>query len=175
MLTAVYILGAIIAIFLVVVALQPSDFRISRSITIAAQSAAIFPHVNNPQKFNAWNPWGKIDPNAKTTFEGTAEGAGSTMRWEGNHEVGKGSMTNVESRANELIQFKMEFLKPMQATNTAEFTFKPEANGTVVTWSMYGKNSFLGKAINLIMNCDKMVGGQFEKGLKDLKQIVEAK
>ena len=163
----------IIIVFLVVVAMQPNDFRITRSIVIISPASDIFPHVNNPLKFNEWNPWAKIDPAAKNSFEGSTEGVGSIMRWEGNNQVGSGSMTNMESRPNEFIQFKMEFLKPMQATNIAEFTFQPEGSSTLVTWSMYGKNSFMGKAINLIMNCDKMVGGQFEKGLANLKAIVE--
>jgi hypothetical protein len=83
-------------------------------------------------------------------------------------------MTITESRPNELVQFKLDFLKPFKATNTAEFTFKPEGNQTTVTWSMYGKNSFIGKAVGLFINCDKMVGGQFEQGLAQMKSVAEA-
>ena len=96
------------------------------------------------------------------------------MRWVGNNKVGQGSMTITESRPDDFIRFKLEFLKPFAATNTAEFTFNYENDQTTVTWTMYGKNNFMGKAIGLVMNCEKMVGGQFEKGLATLKSVVEA-
>jgi len=170
-----YIFGAIIAIFIAIVATRPDDFRITRSLEIKAPASSLFSQVNNLHNFNEWNPWAKIGPNSKVIFEGASEGVGAIMRWEGNNEVGSGNMTIMESRPNEFVQFKMEFLKPMQATNTAEFTFKQEGNETIVTWSMYGKNNFMGKAVSLFMNCDKMVGDQFEKGLSNLKSIVETK
>jgi hypothetical protein len=167
------ILGLIIVLFVVWVAMQPAEFKISRSLTISARPEVLFSQVNNLHHFNEWNPWAKIDPNSVATFEGADEGVGAIMRWNGNQDVGQGSMSLVESRPHEYIQFKMEFLKPFQATNIAEFSFKEEGEQTIVTWSMSGKNNFVGKAMNMIMNCDKMVGGQFEKGLSNLKAIVE--
>jgi hypothetical protein len=95
------------------------------------------------------------------------------MRWVGNNKVGQGNMTIMESRPDEFISFKLEFLKPFKATNTSEFTFTSENDKTTVTWSMYGKNNFMGKTIGLIMSCEKMVGSQFEKGLAALKSVVE--
>ena len=83
-------------------------------------------------------------------------------------------MTITDSHPSDLIRIKLEFMKPFAATNTAEFTFKPEGDQTVVTWSMAGKNNFMTKAIGLFMNCDNMIGGQFEKGLADLKSVAEA-
>ncbi len=82
-------------------------------------------------------------------------------------------MTIAESRPNELIRINLEFLKPFKASNTAEFTFKPEGNQTVVTWSMSGKNNFMSKAVGLFMDCEKMVGGQFEQGLATMKSVAE--
>ncbi|WP_411727271.1 SRPBCC family protein [Methyloglobulus sp.] len=153
---------------------QPDDFRITRTGTISAPASAIFPHVNKLQNWDAWSPWAKLDPNAKNSFEGSAEGVGAKMSWVGNNKVGVGSMTITESHPDDFIQFKLEFQKPMQATNIAEFTFTPEGNQTTVTWSMTGTNNFMAKVMGLIMNCDKMVGGQFEKGLAALKTVVEA-
>ena len=82
-------------------------------------------------------------------------------------------MTITESRPNSLVQLRLDFQKPMKATNIAEFTFKPQGKQTLVTWSMSGHNNFIGKAMGLIINCDKMIGGQFEKGLASMKSIVE--
>ncbi|MEA3208697.1 MAG: hypothetical protein QOE70_1754 [Chthoniobacter sp.] len=167
-------LAAIIVIFLIVVAFQPADFRISRSAIVAAPPAAVFEQVNDFHKWNAWSPWAKLDPNAKNTFEGPPAGVGAGFAWAGNNEVGEGRMTITESEPNELVLMKLEFIKPFAATNITEFTFKPEGNQTAVTWSMSGHNNFIGKAMSLIMNCDKMVGGQFEQGFANLKAIVES-
>jgi uncharacterized protein YndB with AHSA1/START domain len=170
----ILILAAIaVIIFFIVAAMQPSDFRVTRTTTISAPASAVFAQVNDLQKWDAWSPWAKLDPEAKNSFEGPTSGTGAIMRWSGNNKVGQGSMTIVESRPDDFIRFKLEFLKPFVATNTAEFTFNAENDQTTVTWTMYGKNSFMSKVIGLIMSCEKMVGGQFEKGLATLKSVVE--
>jgi len=167
-------LAAIIVVFVAVVAMQPSEFRIVRTATMSAQAPAVFAQVNDFHNWEAWSPWAKLDPAAKNSFEGPSAGTGAIFRWAGNKEVGEGSMTITESRPNELIRFNLEFLKPMAGTSTAEFTFKPDGDQTAVTWGMAGKNNFISKAICLFMNMDKMVGGKFEEGLAAMKSIVEA-
>jgi len=167
-------LAAIVVVFIAVVAMQPSDFRVARTATISAPAPAVFAQVNDFHNWEEWSPWAKLDPAAKNSFEGPSAGSGAIFRWAGNKEVGEGSMTITESRPSDLIRIKLEFLKPFQATNTAEFTFKPEGNQTAVTWSMAGKNNFISKAICLFMNMDKMVGGKFEEGLAHMKSVVEA-
>ena len=167
-------LAVIIVVLVVIVALQPSDFRVTRSTTISAPPPAVFTQVNDFHKWQAWNPWGKIDPAMKQTYEGAPAGTGAIYTWSGNNEVGEGRMTITDSRPNELIRVKLEFFKPFTATNTADFTFKPEGNQTVVSWSMFGDKNFMAKAIHLVMNMDKMIGGQFEKGLASMKSIVES-
>jgi len=161
----------IAVIFAIVVAMQPAEFRITRSASIPASPAAVFAQVNDLHLWTAWSPWEKMDPALKRTYEGAAAGTGASYGWSGNNQVGEGRMTITESRPNDLIRMKLEFLKPFKATNTTEFTFKPEGNQTVVTWSMSGRNNFMCKAVGLFMNCDKMVGGQFEQGLANLKKI----
>lgn len=167
-------LTAIMVILLVVVAMQPTDFRISRSAIIAAPPDVVFARFNDFQKWNAWSPWAKMDPNAKNTFEGPPAGVGAGFAWAGNNEVGEGRMTITESKPHELIRIKLEFTKPFAATNTTEFTFKPEGKQTAVTWSMSGKNNFMAKAFGLFVNCDKMVGGQFEQGFANLNAIIDS-
>ena len=167
------VLAVIILVFVAVVWTRPDEFRVERSITISAQPEAVFPHVNNLHNWKAWSPWAKLDPNAKETFQGPAEGKDAHFAWAGNHEVGEGSMTVTESRPNESIRFRLDFVKPFRGTNTAEFMFRSEGEKTLVIWSMFGKSNFIAKAVGLFMNCDKMVGGQFEKGLADLKTVTE--
>ena len=167
-------LAVIIVVLAVIVALQPSEFRVERSATMAAPAPTVFAQVNDFHKWEAWNPWGKIDPAMKQTYEGAPAGTGAVYTWTGNKEVGEGRMTIIETRPSELIRIKMEFFKPFAGTSTAEFTFKPEGNQTVVTWSMAGENNFMAKAVHLVMNMDKMIGDQFEKGLASMKSVVEA-
>jgi len=165
---------AIVAVFLLIAAMQPADFRVERSATIAAPSGVVFPHVNELPRWEAWSPWAKMDPNAKMTYSGPASGVGASYAWAGNNQVGEGRMTIFENRPNEMIRIKLEFLKPFKATNTAEFTFKPEGEQTIVTWGMSGRKNFVMKAMVLIMGCDKMIGSQFEKGLADLGKVATA-
>ena len=140
---------------------------------MSAQPPAVFSQVNDFHNWEAWSPWAKRDPAAKNSFEGAPAGKGAIFRWAGNKEVGEGNMTISESRPSDLIRINLEFLKPFPNSSVTEFTFKPEGNQTVVTWSMTGKCNFMAKAFHLFMNMDKMVGGDFEKGLAAMKSVVE--
>jgi uncharacterized protein YndB with AHSA1/START domain len=167
------VLVVLVAILAGIISTRPSEFHVTRSRAISAPASAVFAQVNDLHKWKAWSPWARLDPNATETHEGPAAGVGSIMRWSGNMKVGAGSMTIVDSRPNDLIRFRLDFLKPMAATNTAEFSFQPQGNQTLVTWTMSGNNNFIGKAVGLVMNCDKMIGGQFEQGLSQLAAVVE--
>jgi hypothetical protein len=167
------VLAVVAVVFLIVVAMQPAQYRVARSATIAAPAQAVFAQVNDFHKWEAWNPWGKIDPAMKHSYEGAPAGTGAIYTWVGNKDVGEGRMTIIESRPSDLIRIKMEFFKPFAGNSIAEFTFKPESNQTVVTWGMTGEKNFMAKAIHLFMNMDKMIGGQFEKGLAQIKSLVE--
>ena len=167
-------LAVVIVVFVIIVATRPSEYSVTRSLAIAAPPEAIFPHVNEPRKWEAWNPWGKLDPTMKQTYEGAPAGVGAVYTWAGNREVGEGRMTIIESRPNDLIRVRLEFLKPFAGTSIATFTFKPEGAGTLVTWSMAGENNFMAKAVHLVMDMDKMIGGNFEKGLAQMKTVAEA-
>ena len=166
--------AAIVVVVLIVVAMQPSDFRIERSATMRAPAPAAFAQVNDFQNWQAWSPWEKVDPALKRQYEGPKAGTGAVYAWQGNKDVGEGRMTIMESRPAELVRIKLEFFKPFAATNTAEFSFKPAgADTTAVTWSMAGQNTFLSKAISLFIDMDRMVGGMFDQGLTQMKAIVE--
>lgn len=167
-------LAAIVAGLAVVVALQPSDFRISRTATIAAPASVVFAQVNDFHNWAAWSPWAKLDPAMKQTYEGAPAGTGAIYTWVGNREVGEGRMTIVESRPSDLIRVKLDFVKPFAGTSVAQFTFRPEGGRTTVTWTMTGEKNFVAKAIHLVMSMDRMVGGQFEKGLAAMKTVAEA-
>ena len=166
--------AVIVALFVVFVATRPAEFRVTRTGRMNAPVDVVFENVNSLRKWEAWSPWAKMDPNCKNAFSGPESGPGSSMAWSGNKKVGEGRMTIMDTRPGEVIHIKLEFLKPFKATNTAEFTFKREGAQTQVVWSMFGKNNFMGKAFSLIFNCDKMVGGDFEKGLANLDSASQA-
>jgi len=165
---------SVVAVFAVVVALQPSEYRISRSTTVAAPAPVVFAQANDFHNWEAWSPWAKLDPAAKTTFEGPASGEGAVFAWSGNDKVGEGRMTLVESRPAELVRIRVDFVKPFAGTSTSEFAFKPGGNRTVVTWTVSGHQNFLEKAMCLFVSMDKMLGGEFEKGLAQMKSVAEA-
>lgn len=171
---ALIALAAVVIMFVAIVAMQPSDFRVARTAVIAAPAPAVFAQVNDYRNWKAWSPYEKLDPAMKKTYEGAAAGTGAIYTWVGNSQAGEGRATITESRPSELIRINLEFLKPFAATNTAEFTFKLAGERTAVTWSLTGTRNFMFKAVGLFMNMDKMVGGQFEEGLAQLKSVAEA-
>lgn len=172
-LIVVAIVAAALAALAAYVASRPAEFRVTRSASFAAPPAAVFAHVNELQKWQAWSPWAKKDPQMKQSYAGPAAGVGAIVSWQGNKDVGEGRMTIVESRAGERIGIKLEFFKPFAATNSAEFAFRPEGGRTTVTWSMQGSNNFVGKALGLFVDFDRMIGADFEAGLANLRAVVE--
>jgi len=173
-----YVVLAIVVVILVllaVVAMQSSDFRVERKATIPAPPAEVFAEVRDLHKWQAWSPWERVDPSMQRTYSGPAAGSGASYAWVGNRNVGEGRMTITECRPNDLIRIKLEFFKPFKATNTAEFAFQSQGDHqTAVTWSMFGPKNLFAKALHLCISMDKMIGGQFDQGLANLKTVVES-
>jgi hypothetical protein len=172
MMTALGWVALLAVLALVILILrQPNEFRVSRSITISAAPEIIFDYVNTSKKWELWSPWQRMEPDAKMTYSGPDAGVGAVTRWAG-QKTGEGTSTIIESRPFSYVAFRMDFLKPFKATNTADFTLSPSGSDTVVTWSMYGPNNFMGKAMGLIIDCNKMLGDQFSNGLENLRAVV---
>ncbi|HTL68047.1 MAG TPA: SRPBCC family protein [Lacunisphaera sp.] len=172
--TILLLIAGLLALLAIVAALQPSTFAIKRQALIHAPAAALFAQVNELENWRNWSPWEEVDPALKRTYSGPRGGVGATYSWEGNNKVGTGRMTITDIRPDEAIWIKLEFFKPMAGLCTAQFTFRPDAAGTEVTWTMTGRNNFLAKLFCLIISSEKMIGGQFEKGLAKLKALLEA-
>jgi hypothetical protein len=157
----------------VVIATRPGEFKVQRTTSISAPAEVVFGYINDFHNWAKWSPWEKRDPNMKKTFEGPPSGAGSIYSWAGNDKVGEGRMTLTDSKPNERVLIKLEFIKPFAATNLTEVALSAAGGTTNVTWTMSGTSNFVGKAFSLVMNMDKMVGGDFEQGLAQLKQLSE--
>jgi len=168
-------LVVVAAAFVIVVATRPAEFHIERSIAVLAPPADAFAQVNDFHAWAAWSPWDKLDPKMERTHSGPPAGPGATYAWKSESgKVGQGRMTIEKSEAPTRVVVTLEFIKPFAATNTVTFSFDAAADGTKVTWAMDGRNGFMGKAFALLMNMDKTVGGDFERGLAALKVAAEA-
>jgi polyketide cyclase/dehydrase/lipid transport protein len=156
------------------IASRPAAFTVQRSVTMKAAPEYIFPFVNSFYRWADWSPWNDLDPGMKRTYEGPVLGVGSVYAWAGNEKVGEGRMTLEESRKDELVRVKLEFIKPFPATHTTTLTIEPVPEGAVVTWTLEGQRGFMGKAASLFMDMDARMGKDFEAGLARLRMLSEA-
>ena len=178
MLKTVAIIGAIavvvIAGVLIYAATKPDSFRVQRTVLINVQPDKVFPLIADLKAWPTWSPYEKKDPAMKRTFGAVTAGKGATYAWEGNKDVGQGSMEIVESGPRKVL-IKLDFLKPFEARNMGEFLMDPKGDGTSVTWAIYGPSPYISKVIGTFMDMDDMIGRDFEKGLADLKAAAEKK
>jgi len=166
-------LVVVIALVLIYAATRPDTFRVERSAVMNAAPEKVFAQINDLHNWAAWSAWEKKDANMKKTFSGAASGKGAIYGWEGNNNVGKGSMTITESLPATKVQIKLDFIAPFEGHNMADIVLQPEGNGTRVVWSMYGTMAFIPKVMGLFFSMDKMIGKDFEDSLASLKQVVE--
>lgn len=171
---ALAIVIALIVVVLLIAQSKPETFRLERSATIAAPPTVVYPLIDDFHHWGEWSPWERLDPNLKRTFSGAPNGKGAIYEWEGTPKVGSGRMEILRADAPELVKIQLDFLKPFEAHNTAEFTLRPDGNGTRVTWAMYGPNPLMMRLMKLFMNMEGMIGKDFEAGLANMKAAAEA-
>lgn len=164
--------AVLMAAILVFAASRPDTFSVERSTTIKAAPEKIFPLINDFHQWDSWTPYNK-DREMKKTYSGAASGVGAVSAWDGNREVGKGSITITESTPPTKIIMDLQMVKPFNCRNHVEFTLTPTGDGTTVRWAMSGPSTFVSKLMGLFFNMDKMVGGDFELGLAGLKKTAE--
>lgn len=163
----------IVALILGYAAILPKDYVVTREITINASADKVFPHLNNRVLADKWGPWTEVDPNAKMVGTGPEEGVGAKTSWDSSGQLGTGSATIVDSTLNEKVGIQLEYTKPMNMKQYSEYLVRTDGANSVVTWRVSGENSYMGRVMCIFMDMDKMVGGMFEKGLANLKRIVE--
>ena len=171
------ILGFVILLAVGIVAyaaMQPPQYQLSREMLINATPEVLFPYINNSKKANDWMPWKDSDPQMKMEFSGPDEGVGSTSSWDSQGQMGTGKAEVVESIPNKSVKTKLTYTRPMSMSQLAEISLTPVDSGTKVRWEVRGENALLCRVVCLFMDMDKMIGGEFEKGLSKLKVQVEA-
>jgi uncharacterized protein YndB with AHSA1/START domain len=173
MLEIIGIVIAVLAILVIYAATKPDTFHFERTVSVKAAPDKLFPLINDFQQWSAWSPYEKLDPAMKKRFSGAAAGAGSVYEWDGNSKAGAGRVTITDTTPPNKLAIKLEMFKPFAATNDVAFTLQPKGEATDVTWAMDGRNTLLSKVMSLFFSMDKMVGGQFEEGLGNLKALAE--
>ena len=167
------VLAIVIAIVLILAATKPNTFSVRRATTVKAPPERIFPLINDFHQWVAWSPYEHKDPALKRTYSGLESGKGAVYAWDGNNNVGSGRMEILESAVPSKIVIQLDFFKPFEGHNTAEFTMLPQGDATNLTWVMRGPAPFMSKVMQVFMNLDKMIGKDFEAGLVNLKTITE--
>lgn len=171
-----YVLVILLLLVLVLVifaATKPNEFRIRRSISIHAPAERIYALIDDFCQWPKWSPWEALDPNLKRTMSGAESGVGAVYEWEGNKKAGAGRMEIVQAVPPSRVDIKINFLKPFRAENKVVFTLIPAGDGTNVIWEMSGVNNLGFKIMGILMNMDKLVGRDFEKGLSSMKVEAE--
>jgi len=167
------VVAVLVAGVLAFAATRPDSFRIERSASIKAPPDKVFAQINDFRRWTAWSPWEKLDPRLKRSYSGAESGKGAAYAWEGDRNVGAGRMEVMESAAPSKIVIKLDFIKPFEGHNTAEFTLLPDSGGTRVTWAMFGPSPYLSKVMGMFFSMDSMIGGYFEQGLANLRSATE--
>ena len=164
---------AAVAALLIFAATRPDTFRVERTARIDAPAEKIFPLIDDFHRWGAWSPYEKLDPDMQRSFGGSASGKGATYAWESKGKAGAGRMEITESAPSSKIAIDLDFTRPMEGHNVAEFTLRPQGNATQVTWSMHGPSPYVAKLMGIFFNMDQMIGKDFETGLANLKTATE--
>ncbi|KAB2888892.1 MAG: SRPBCC family protein [Burkholderiaceae bacterium] len=165
--------GLALAALAIYAATRPDQFRIERSLRIVAPPERVFPLINDLHGFNTWNPFARKDPNLQGNYSGPANGPGARYAWQGNKNVGRGSMEILNATAPSQVAMRLDFIEPFEAHNLVDFTLVPEGGATTVTWAMHGPAPFVSKLMGIFLPMERMVGPDFEAGLATLKALAE--
>lgn len=155
------------------------EFEVVRRVRVAAEPARVRALVEDLAAWQRWSPWEGLDPDLRRTYGGPAAGVGATYAWAGNRKAGEGSIEVIGSTPEE-VTMTLTFLKPFKAENRVVFELRPDvdvATGAPVTdvaWRMSGRSTGLAGLVGRLVPMDRLVGGDFERGLARLRAAAEA-
>jgi hypothetical protein len=165
--------GIVIAALLVLAATRPDTFHVERSVRIRASAESVFAFIEDFRQWSAWSPYEKLDPAMRKSYSGAPSGRGAVYQWAGNQKAGEGRMEITSAIAPHSVAIKLDFVKPFEGHNTAEFTIAPDGDSILVTWAVYGPQAYMIKVMSLFCSMDKLLGKEFEAGLGNLKSVAE--
>ena len=166
------ILVVLVVAIVAFAATKPDDFHVQRTATINAPPDKIVALIHDFREWSAWSPFEKLDSEMVRTYSGANSGEGAVYEWEGNSQAGAGRMEIIESSPSK-VEIALDFNRPFETHNIAEFTLQPSGASTDVTWAMHGPNLFIGKVMSVFISMDNMVGPEFETGMQNLKALAE--
>lgn len=168
------VIAVAVAGLLVYAATRPDTFRVERTTLVQAPPERIYPLIADFRRWTQWSPYEKLDPALKRTYSGAESGLGAIYAWDGNKDIGAGRMEIDEVTPPTKIRIKLDFFRPFESRNIAEFTMTPEGDATRLGWAMHGPANYLSKLMGTLFDMDAMVGKDFETGLATLKSLAEA-
>lgn len=154
-------------------ATKPDTYHVERKQAMKASPEKIIDTIADLKSWTAWSPCEKLDPNIKRTYSGPASGKGAIYAWEGNNDVGKGSMEITDVKPGSRLDLDYRILEPFDSDCKVTFTATAKDGQTEVVWSMDGPADFMTKVVSVFVSMDKMLGANFAQGLANLKAVVE--
>ena len=164
---------AVLVVILLMAAMKPNSFTLSRSIAITAPPGKIAALITEFHQWQSWSAWERLDPDMRRTFSGATSGKGALYAWKGNKDVGSGRMEIIDAASSARVLVKLDFIEPFATSNVTEFILIPAGSGTSVTWTMSGPMPFVSKLMTVFVSMDKIIGKDFDKGLAQLKAVAE--
>lgn len=165
----------VIPIGLIVISLfLPSRYRVERSLVMQAKAEAVYAQVSVLKKWPDWTAWTVAKyPDMKCSFAGPESGVGASYSWEGKSS-GVGSLKVTRADAGKRLDYDMDF-ENGKYLSTGAIVIEPENGAVKVTWFNEGNLGWnpVSRYFGLLM--DRMMGPDFEEGLRKLQQRVEAK
>lgn len=152
---------------------MPDLYTVERTTTIDAPAEKVYAQIVDFHNWRTWSPWDDLDPDMQRTYSGADSGVGAGYAWSGNRKAGEGNMKITEATEPSAVQIALEFVKPFKSSSTTAFNLKPQGQTTDVTWTMTGPKTLMTRVMGVFKSMDKMVGPDFEKGLKQLKVATE--
>ena len=169
-----YIILGIIALVLILALFISRDMNYEKSITINSSPENVWENVNSLGALDKWSPWNEKDPNMEKTLTGTDGEVGAKQSWVSKvKDVGEGSQTIMKLDKPNLLETKLEFLKPFKSTADAYVKLYENGEETRVTWGFKSQAPYPMNLMKLFMNFEKSMDADFGKGLNKLKEICE--
>jgi uncharacterized protein YndB with AHSA1/START domain len=167
--------GLLLTALFIFLQARSSAYRIERSVTMAAPAADVYRFLEDMHQWPRWSPWDSLDPQVKRSYGGAERGKGASFFWDGNPQVGKGRLVITEAKPHAHLRYAVRFEVPLAAEMTYDFELAPAPSGTKLTWVLLGEHPFWAKLFALFVDLDKQLGGDMQRGLTDLKGLVEAR
>ena len=150
-----------------------NEYEVQRAGTVPASPRVVFDLIADFHRWREWSPWEDLDPGMQRTFSGAESGVGAVYEWDGNRKAGQGRMEVTGADGPSRVEVAIQFLKPFKSSSTATFELTESGGATNVAWRMVGPKTIATRIMGIFKSMDKMIGPDFEKGLRQLATAVD--